>query len=56
MVVRRRLEAGGRGKERVNLSVLGHHSDMRLNLAPSRRGAGGFTGYAAIPPTRKLIL
>ena len=46
MVVRRSWEAGGRGKERVNLSDIGHHGLLVWNLAALRRGAGGFRTLA----------
>ena len=46
-VVRRSWEAGGRGKERVNLSDIGHHGLLVWNLAALRQGAGGLNSLRA---------
>ena len=55
VVDRRPWRGWWRGGGEVNLSVIGHHAKLFWNLAPSELGAGGFTGSAAIPPTRLVV-
>ena len=40
-----------RGGGEVNLSVIGHLGETLSELGTLRKGTGGFTGSAAIPPT-----